>query len=153
MKYIEAPTIFHGDETSLFLAGGISGTHNWQQEIVRLLANTDWTILNPRRAHFPEAPEAARAQIQWEFDHLRLATARLFWFPSPTLCPIALFELGAWSCGNAPLFVGVDPDYQRRLDVQIQLSLARPDVTIVSTLEDLAVQARKFKTDLGREAP
>src|SRR4051812_20674567 len=117
MRYIEAPSHFTGNEPSLFLAGGISGTANWQQEIAALLEDTAWTLLNPRRVLLVDA-HAAREQIHWEFDHLRRATARLFWFPPETLCPIALFELGAWSRTAEPLFVGVHPDYARRLDIE-----------------------------------
>jgi hypothetical protein len=72
--------------------------------------------------------------------HLRRATARLFWFPSETLCPIALFELGCCTRSDEPLFVGVDPTYRRRFDVEEQLKLARPDVKIVYGLRDLAAQ-------------
>jgi hypothetical protein len=39
---------------------------------------------------------------------------------------------------NKPLFVGVHPDYQRVQDVYIQTALARPDVQIVTSLEELA---------------
>jgi hypothetical protein len=150
MNCIEAPTYFNGPGPSLFLAGGITGTRNWQQDMIHLLAQSNWTILNPRRRQFPETPDAVKEQIQWEFDHLRSATARLFWFPAPTLCPIALFELGVWSHGSAPLFVGAHSEYQRRLDIQIQLSLARPEVTVVSTLDDLAAQATEFLTMRSR---
>ena len=89
-------------------------------------------------------PSAAEVQIRWEFDHLRRASARLFWFPSATLCPIALFELGAWSMGREPLFVGVDPLYARRADVETQLRLARPDVQVVYSTRDLAAQVRDW---------
>src|SRR5262249_25095959 len=51
-----------------------------------------------------------------------------------------LYELGRWSAGGRAMFVGVHPDYQRRVDVQIQLSLARPEVRIAPTLEELAAQ-------------
>ncbi len=40
---------------------------------------------------------------------------------------------------NKPLFVGVDPNYQRFLDVQIQTKLARFEVVILESLTDLAV--------------
>ena len=90
-------------------------------------------------------PTAAPAQIEWEFRHIRRATAVLFWFPPETLCPIALFELGGRIAEpNQPLFVGTHPDYQRRLDVQIQLKLARPEVTLVSAITELAEQVRAW---------
>jgi len=108
-----------------------------------MLKDTDWVLLNPRWEHFPiHDPSAALAQITWEYEHLRVANAILFWFPSETICPIGLYELGAWSMMHKPLFVGVHPDYSRRRDVEIQTSLSRPDVGIVYSLEDLAKAVR-----------
>ena len=142
MTYVEAPTEHSGgDRPSVFLAGGITGTGNWQQTVAALLDRTDLVVLNPRRRQFPiDDPSAAEQQIRWEFRHLRRATARAFWFPGATLCPIALYELGAWSAAPGPLFVGVDPQYARRADVEIQTKLVRPDVTVVYSVEALANQ-------------
>jgi DNA mismatch repair protein MutH len=143
--YVEAlQEYIPNGELSIFLAGGISGCSDWQAEIVAQLADMPIVLLNPRRAHFPmHDPAAAEAQITWEHEHLRRALAVLFWFPCETLCPITLYELGAWSMTNKPLFVGMHPDYQRRQDVEIQTRLVRPDVDIVCSLEALAGQIRK----------
>lgn len=142
MNYVECP---HTAETSpsLFLAGGITGCPNWQAIVVEQLKETSLTLFNPRREQFPMDDSAAsEIQIRWEYDHLRKANAILFWFPCETLCPIVLYELGAWSMSNKPLLVGVHPHYQRRQDVQIQTALVRPDVAIVYSLEDLVSQVR-----------
>ncbi len=139
MHYIEALQTYAGKEASLFLAGGITGCPNWQQDVAEQLKDSPLVLFNPRRASFPiEDKDAARAQIAWEHIHLRKATAISFWFPCETLNPIVLYELGAWSMTNKPLFVGVHPDYQRGQDVSIQTALARPDVHIVASLEELA---------------
>lgn len=150
MRSIEAPQRYEPQpgDTSVFLAGGIRGCHNWQQEMVRLLRESDLVVLNPRRTTFPDEPAAAAAQIQWEHEHLRKANAIIFWFPHETLCPITLYELGAWSMTSKPLFVGVHPNYQRKLDVEIQSALARPDVTIVFSLPELAQQVQEFQRNL-----
>jgi hypothetical protein len=148
MKAVVAPEEYTpqgGDGPAVFLAGGISGCADWQSEMTTLLTGTALTLLNPRRADFPmHDPTAARTQIEWEYRHLKAADATLFWFPCETLCPITLFELGAWSRSNKPLFIGTHPDYQRRLDVMVQLSLARPEVTVVDSLDALAVQVREW---------
>lgn len=155
MEYIESPTGFvpgrHPRPKSVFLAGGITGCPNWQQDMVRLLRETNMILLNPRRENFPiDDPGAAQKQIEWEYWHLRRADAILFWFPCETICPIVLYELGAWSmtsgvfAARKPIFVGVHPEYQRRRDVEIQTALERPDVRIVNTLPDLAVQVRMW---------
>ena len=144
MRYIECPDTYQGDERALFLAGGITGCGDWQAEMVALLSDTDWVLLNPRRKNFPQNdPAAAEWQIRWEHDHLRRAAAILFWFPSETLCPITLYELGTWSMADKPLFLGVHPAYARRLDVEIQTRLARPEVTLVYSLPALAEQVKQ----------
>lgn len=143
MKYIEAPNDYNIDDIgdTVFLAGGITDCPDWQQDMVKLLGNTDLTLLNPRRANFPiHDPNAALAQITWEHVALRNALAISFWFPRETICPIVLYELGAWSMTSKPIFIGVHPEYQRRQDVEIQTKLARPEIEIVYSLEDLANQ-------------
>ncbi len=147
MEYIEALTDYHPSTTgrSLFLAGGITGCLDWQALVCKQLADTDLVLLNPRRAAFPiHDPAAAEQQIIWEYRHLRRATAVLFWFPAETLCPITLYELGAWSMTTKPIFVGVHPAYQRRQDVAIQSRLSRPEIQVVDSLEALIAQARRF---------
>ena len=146
MDYIECPSTYSPElfRRSIFLAGGITNCPNWQQEMVRLLSATNYTLLNPRRKNFPiDDPNAGREQIVWAYHALRDANAILFWFPCETLCPIVLYELGAWSMTNKPLYVGVHPKYERRKDVEIQTELVRPDVRVVFSLERLAEQVQK----------
>ena len=146
MRYVEALTEYDGAEPSVFLAGGISGTFDWQADVIARLADLPLVLLNPRRRDFPMGdPAAAPAQIEWEFRHIRRATAVLFWFPPETLCPIALYELGGRALvREQPLFVGTHPDYKRRLDVEVQLKLARPEVAVVSDTAALAGQVRDW---------
>ena len=144
MKYVEALDEWNRyitGENSIFLAGGITSCPDWQQEMVKLLSETDFTLLNPRQKNFPIGePEAAREQISWEYRHLREAYSILFWFPEETLCPIVLFELGYWLARDKPLFIGVHPNYARRQDVEIQTDLEWPGGQIAYSLEDLAQQ-------------
>lgn len=142
MLYFEAPDTYFGwFKNKVFLAGGITGCPDWQQELTKSLSDTDLVLFNPRRQDFPiNDPSAAEAQIKWEFNHLRIADAIAFWFPSQTLCPIALYELGTWSNSPKPLFIGVHSDYQRLKDVVYQTRLIRPDVRVVQSLKDLAKQ-------------
>ena len=152
MRYIEFPEIYNGsNEPSIFLAGGITDCPDWQEEVVEMLAEStdvDLVLLNPRSKYFPihvHDPNASFGQIKWEFDHLRKASAILFWFPCETLCPIVLYQLGSWSmAGNKPIFVGVHPNYKRRQDVEIQTSLILPHIKIVSSLEKLVEQVNQF---------
>lgn len=142
---IRPPQEYTQGDRSLFLAGTITGTSDWQHEMVDLLRNENLVILNPRRDNFPiNQPNAAEEQIRWEYRHLRKADAVSFWFARETLGPIVLYELGAWSTMQKPIFVGVHPEYLRKLDVEIQTSLARPEVKIVNDLRSLAEQVRSW---------
>jgi hypothetical protein len=132
---------------SIFMAGGITGTQDWQKQAVDLFADfeketgKELLLLNPRRKNFPIGdPNAALGQIEWEYRKLRWANEILFWFPCETICPIVLFELGAWSMTQKHIYVGVDPDYERQRDVAMQLSLVRPGVRVVNSLTDLTKQ-------------
>ena len=148
--YLEAPNYFVEPHPSnvplptIFLAGGITGCPDWQSAIRTMLRGV--YILNPRRKDFPIGdPGAALEQIKWEHEHLRLADAILFWFPCETLCPIVLYELGAWSMmPGKPIFVGVHPDYKRQQDVEIQTRLARPEVAIAYSVPELAYNVNKW---------
>ena len=143
MRYIECPSPepIDPNEKSLFLAGGITNCPNWQLEVVKMLKDSDWTIINPRRANFDVGNnQLLEPQIEWEHQRLLQARAILFWFPAQTLCPITLYELGAWSMTNKPLFVGTYPEYQRQHDVKIQTRLVRPEITIQDSLEKLVLQ-------------
>jgi hypothetical protein len=77
-------------------------------------------------------------QIEWEFEMLQRADLVSFWFPSETLCPITLFELGIQIGSNRRVVVGCHPDYARKYDVIKQLELARNYVQVVFSLEELA---------------
>lgn len=139
MNYIEAPDYEGHQGPSLFLAGGITGCEDWQSYIISKISFMDITIFNPRRADFPiYDPTAAQNQIKWEYDHLRKASMISFWFCRQTICPIVLYELGAWSMTDKTLVVGMDPTYKRRQDVEIQTKLVRPDINIVYSLDDLS---------------
>jgi len=134
----------------LFLGGGISGCPLWQSQMVELLSDTKLVLVNPRRDDFDvNSAEMAKKQIIWEFKYLSCSTGRLFWFPAETLCPITLFELGKFCEKADPLFVGCHPEYKRKLDLEVQLSLARswnPEISY--SLEDLADRVKKWSERL-----
>lgn len=153
MKVIICPEVLPPEDfsTSIFLAGGIVGCADWQSEMIELLKDQDVTLFNPRRPSFPiHDRNAAPQQIKWEFDALRKADQVLFWFDSGTVQPIVMFEYGWWlneaSNYEARIFVGVHPDYPRKLDVFHQTALvqkksvALSNLTIANSLESLANQ-------------
>ena len=144
MTYVEAPNTIESDKKSLFLAGGITGCGPWAFKLIENLSDLDIVVFNPRRENFPiDDPSAAKAQITWEYVHLRKSFAISFWFGPETIQPIVLFELGSWVVSNKPLVIGVHPEYKRKQDVEIQTALARPDIKIVYSLDDLTGQIFK----------
>lgn len=141
-KVVVAPEPLIPPRKAIFLAGGITGCPDWQADAVDLFGDWHGVLLNPRRPDFPiHDPGAAGRQIRWEHRALHLADAILFWFPAESICPIALYELGAWSMTPKPLFVGCASSYPRRADVEIQAGLARPDVRVRTALTDVVDDA------------
>jgi Nucleoside 2-deoxyribosyltransferase like len=159
----------HERRCTIFIAGGISNCPDWQASAgdelyarveatcassVQRLHSTEVVLVNPRRVEFDVSdPTASQFQIGWEHHHLTRADAILFWFPCETLCPITLYELGAWSMHpSKPLFIGVHPGYARRLDVLEQTRLVRPHIRVVSTLTALWNQVAEFSLLLARHS-
>ena len=148
MLYIEAPTPYlptDADGPVIFLAGGISGCPHWQPTAYALMSDQAVVVLNPRREHYNPAQRDAHAQqVAWEYRHLRLAHVTLFWFPvcdpQVTVQPITLLELGT-ALAEARLIgrkiaVGSDLAYPRRLDLELQISHALPNLPLHDTLAD-----------------
>lgn len=137
----------------IFMAGGITGCLNWQSFLIQKLENQRGLILlNPRRDDFNVSNvNMSEKQIEWEFYHLHIADAIIFWFPAETLCPITLYELGVWAgigfknhLDKKTLFVGCHPNYMRRFDVVKQLSLIRPEIVIKDNLNDIVDDISKY---------
>jgi hypothetical protein len=145
MKYIECPNTYTGKDFSLFLAGGITSCPPWQTKAIELLKETDLVLFNPKRKDFSlDDINIEEEQIHWEYTHLQKADIISFWFPKETLCPITLYELGKQSMCNKPIFIGVDPEYKRKKDIEIQTKLIRPEIKVVYSLEDLTNQIKSF---------
>ena len=152
VRYVQAPQPYDGPGPALFLAGGITGCADWQAEAAAMLRGTPGlTVLNPRRAAFDVAdPAAATAQITWEHTHLRRADVVLFWFAAGgSVQPITLYELGVHVTRGVPLAVGADPGYPRRLDVEVQLALARPGLRVHDTLAATVAAAELLSSTGG----
>jgi len=140
----EVYSVENSNNIKLFLAGGITNCPDWQSELITKILSrtihTNLTIYQPRRENFPiNDPKAAEEQITWEYNHLRDADIISFWFSEGSLNPIVLYELGMW-CNSRikPCVVGIDPNYERKQDVEIQTALARPQCKIVYSLKDIA---------------
>ena len=150
MRIIKAPMIWTQriEEHSVFLAGGISKCPNWQEVVTSHIKfgfdQTNLLVLNPRRDDFDVSnTKASEKQIVWEHDALNRCDTLLFWFPKDTPCPITLYELGNYCEKKPNLIVGVDPDYQRKLDVTIQTRLRRPDVKVQEGFDNFLMDVSK----------
>jgi len=120
-------------------------------------------------------PSQIMALCRWEFEHLRKAKAIMFWFPSETLCPITLYELGAWTILSSQtptkLFVGTSHSllllstlaangragchekYARKEDVIIQTKLANPSVAVREDLQTVINDIIEWYQGLEKTQP
>ena len=149
MIYVEAPHKVEVNKKSIFLAGGITGCPDWQKKVVEKIKDLDIVIYNPRRANFDVSDtNASKIQIEWEHNMLRKADVISFWFCKETIQPITLYELGAHTITSKPLIIGMDNDYERRKDVEIQTKLERPDTEFVYSLKDLSNRIFKLFNEI-----
>jgi hypothetical protein len=150
MVSIIAPNMdFSPHKIGIFLAGTITGAKiDWQKQITESLRDFDINVFNPRRANKPEGEKGVIEQITWEYKMLRVADLVSFWFSSETMAPITLFELGARSAKYQPIIIGIDPKYPRKFDVEVQMSLDRPDIKIVYSLEALSASISEALLDI-----
>jgi hypothetical protein len=161
------------DWPSLFINGGITHCRYWQGEFVELLTEEQVVIVDPRRDEYDyDDPAIEREQIAWEFQHRNFVHAHSFWFSSETLCPITLLELGKSLtepigvnfnsptplCSPSsnigplshiqyryrPVFLGIDPEYKRKSDLEIQTELLDRHIKIAYSLEELAQQVKDW---------
>lgn len=149
MIYVEAPIriINHLDIPNLFVAGGITGTSNWQKNFISMISDCKIAVYNPRRENFDiNDKNAQREQIEWEYTFLKEADIISFWFPPETICPITLFELGTVIQKNntQKVFVGCHPEYKRIDDVKIQVEFRNPTIRVVESLSVLAEQIKQW---------
>ena len=144
MRIVESPDPYKAvrGETDLFLAGGITNCPDWQAEMLKKLKG-DIVVYNPRRANFPiDDPNAAKEQITWEYNRLKVAKEILFWFSRGSLNPIVLFGYGMWGLSkwsSKKIFIGVDPEYERKQDVYIQTELVRDDYRLIGNPPSLEI--------------
>jgi hypothetical protein len=147
IQFVTAPDeIKYKLPLKVFLAGGITNCPDWQAEIIERLFDDserfnylyNVIIFNPRRQFFPiEIKEETERQITWEYNRLKESDIIAFWFARGSLNPIVLFEYGKFITNyNKKIVLGVDAEYERKSDVEIQTKLARPDIVISYNLKD-----------------
>lgn len=132
-------------DRSIYLAGGIKGCPDWQQEAMTLLSGMNLEVENPRIDSFVRGDNAEyRSLVRKNRLTLDSCESVVVWFPKDQLTPVALLELGSLVASAKPLFVGIEPGYKRQIDVEIQTELARPEIDIAYSLPELTDQVRRY---------
>lgn len=150
MKIVTAPEPYSSDydetydDITVFLAGGIQKTHEWQKDVIAELTkyNTDnLVVFNPRRDKFDTlSPEKVREQIYWEYDNLTRADIFSMYFcNSESDQPICMYELGRnlyrlfnvfrYNAVNH-IVISIEKGYSRVFDVIVQSELAVPGIKV-----------------------
>lgn len=129
MKEIQAPNDYLLDprDLSIFLAGSIEmGTaEQWQQKVLKDLADYNVKVFNPRRDDWDSSWEQSirnpnfREQVEWELDALRNASIIIFYFSPGTKSPITLLELGYHISDNKPIYICCPDGYWRKGNIEI----------------------------------
>lgn len=142
-------------DVTVFLAGGITGCENWQNEVIsKLMELSEYyslgrmAIYNPRCEAFDINDCSAEIdQIKWERNRLKTCDIfSAFFQASESLQPISLYELGKNSVRRDPTtcVVTVQKGYKRERDVLIQCALERIPVNYISGEEAIEVHARSI---------
>lgn len=158
VKVVEAPNAIYSVSErfslKIFIAGGISGCRDWQRDLIHRIIDSyeikspdynlpfkypEVTLYNPRRKEFDIRNSSMEdEQVSWEYENIDKCDLISFWFSDETIQPITLLELGKVIGMNKPMVIGVDDDYERKGDVEIQLRLAGFTGKIHSTIKDLS---------------
>lgn len=169
MRVITAPEKIERNINDImcFLAGGITGCHNWQKEVIDYLRKKEekgldlsgLVLLNPRRDNFPIGNiEAAEEQITWEFNAINFWTTifSTYFCGGKSDQPISMYELGKFLGSRFALYripneytlnsviVDVENGYKREQDVVIQTKLMTKSGTIVNTGADPISHAERI---------
>lgn len=150
MRYLEPPNYLNLSEytKSVFLAGSVGSKENWREDLgARITDESDLMIFSPYVKNFDNKKISEQELTEWENYHLNKASIVVFWFSWETFAPISLLELGLHI--NKNLVVGCDLDYLKRDNLEIQLSIHRPDLKIAYDLKDVLKEIlRKTKSPL-----
>lgn len=141
---IKAPKFVNNKIATVFLAGSIEmgAAENWQDRAARLLADTGWTLLNPRRDDWDNTWEqkishpAFYEQVTWELQGLETCEKAIVYFDPNTKAPITLLELGLLSQMKEPqdVLVVCPEGFYRKGNVDIVCDRYR--IKQYKTLED-----------------
>lgn len=150
MNQIKAPSFVNRKLKTVFLAGSIEmgAAENWQDRVARLLEDTNWTVLNPRRDDWDNSWEqkishpAFNEQVSWELQGLESSDMVIVYFDPNTKAPITLLEFGLLAGRSTPNMLVICPEgFYRKGNVDIVCERYR--IKQCSTLEEACETLRK----------
>lgn len=150
MNLLSPPLILPQAERTIFLAGPIQGTHDWQAEAIEYISvlAPEIAIASPRRDYM-DAEFVYANQVNWETKHLEragFAGAILFWLAKErdhncdrSYAQTTRFELAEWitrhQLQGAKICVGIEPDYSGARYVRHRLA-SLPGIPLCESLEE-----------------
>ena len=166
-QIIKPPTHVEIDGPSVFLAGPIRGSADWQEKAIGLIQGlASWLhVTSPRRPGFLElSPKEYFEQVDWEHHYLDLAARHgvtLFWLSRETehVCSRAYaqttrFELGEAMMRHrtegARLVVGWEDGFSNRRYLEYTLRKKAPEAVLARSLEETCEQAVRLAEGLRR---
>lgn len=141
---------------SIFLAGPIQGTSDWQAEAIKIISllNDKVAIFNPHRDYL-DNEFVYEKQVDWETHYLRMAGNNgviLFWLakehthdPERAYAQTSRFELAEWKMRHerdgAKLVVGIEDGFSGARYIKRRLSQDCPNIKICSSLQETCEKA------------
>lgn len=121
------------DVPIVYLAGGLATP--WREEVIFRLEHNTVILVDPTNKGLAGGLNATQQQTQWERTYLDRADAIMFWFPSETPCPVALFELGFLLAQGKKVFIGAHPLYPKLNDLIAQVRVIDDRIIVDTDLE------------------
>lgn len=131
---------------SFFLAGGITDWREWIK--ARIDGNESFfntVIVDPNDRWYD-----VDLTTEWEFEALHYSDIAVFWFPKESANVVTMFELG-WVCRDHlnKVVVGCDPEFKYYKNIVAELKQLRPDITVVTSLEEVLDGMSKAADELN----
>lgn len=147
--------LFLDNTKTVFLAGPIQNTDNWQEKAIEwlkdnLLDSENLIIANPRRQVVDLedfSPEKYAEQVDWEHAWLSMSDICLFWLAAPTshncersYAQTTRFELGeamvTSRLNQVTLIIGIEEGFSGARYIRHTIPKKNPDAFIFETLEE-----------------
>ncbi len=162
LVYVPPEYLPSGPKPTIFLAGPIQGTADWQSEAIVLIQEIDpnITITSPRRQVFDENFNYDE-QIDWETHHLRHAGKNgviMFWLaresepiPGRAFAQTSRFELAEWKVKHerdrVKMVIGIESGFSGAKYIRKRFGQDCPEVPILDNLEDTCLKAAQIITN------